>query len=100
MEGLAYTYSLQCSSFLGLPYRILLIYLVKPKKGTTMETIGSSFKGALTVRPYGHRCGRPGQLPGRRRGGGTRAPRAPPGGWGGGGWGGGWGRGGEAPTLR
>ena len=26
--------------FLGLPYRILIIYLVKPKKGTTMETIG------------------------------------------------------------
>ena len=34
------TYSLHCSSFLGLPYRILIIYLVKPKKGTTMETIG------------------------------------------------------------
>ena len=27
------TYSLHCSSFLGLPYRILIIYLVKPKKG-------------------------------------------------------------------
>ena len=35
-----FTYSLHCSSFWGLPYRILLIYLVKPKKGTTMETIG------------------------------------------------------------
>ena len=34
------TYSLHCSSFLGLPYRILIIYLVKPKKGTTMETTG------------------------------------------------------------
>ena len=34
------TYSLHCSSFLGLPYRILVIYLVKPKKGTRMETIG------------------------------------------------------------
>ena len=34
------TYSLHWSSFLGLPYRILIIYLVKPKKGTTMETIG------------------------------------------------------------
>ena len=34
------TYSLHCSSFLGLPYRILIKYLVKPKKGTTMETIG------------------------------------------------------------
>ena len=34
------TYSLHCSSFLGLPYRILIMYLVKPKKGTTMETIG------------------------------------------------------------
>ena len=30
------TYSLHCSSFL----RILNIKLVKPKKGTTMETIG------------------------------------------------------------
>ena len=35
------TYSLHCSSFLGLAYyRILIIYLVKPKKGTTMVTIG------------------------------------------------------------
>ena len=34
-------YSLHCSSFLGLPFRILNIDLVKPKKGTTMETIGS-----------------------------------------------------------
>ena len=34
------TYSLHCSSFLGLPFRILHIELVKPKKGTTMETIG------------------------------------------------------------
>ena len=37
---LDFTYSLHCSSFLGLPYRILIIYLVKPKKGTTMETTG------------------------------------------------------------
>ena len=34
------TYSLHCSSFLGLPFRFLNINLVKPKKGTTMETIG------------------------------------------------------------
>ena len=34
------THSLHCSSFLGLPFRILNIDLVKPKKGTTMETIG------------------------------------------------------------
>ena len=34
------TCSLHCSSFLGLPYRILIICLVKPKKGTTMETVG------------------------------------------------------------
>ena len=33
------TYGLHCSSFLGLPYEILSIYLVKPKKGTTMETM-------------------------------------------------------------
>ena len=36
------TYSLHCSSFLGLPSRFLDIKkLVKPKKGTTMETAGS-----------------------------------------------------------
>ena len=29
-----------CSSFLGLPFRIFNVELVKPKKGTTMETIG------------------------------------------------------------
>ena len=34
------TYSLHCSSFLGLPFRILHLELVKPKKGTTIETIG------------------------------------------------------------
>ena len=38
------TYSLHCSSFLGLPYRILIMYLVKPKKGTAMETIGKILK--------------------------------------------------------
>ena len=37
-----YTYSLHCSSFLGLPCRILIIDLVKPKIGTTMETRGRS----------------------------------------------------------
>ena len=29
------TCSLHCSSFLGLPYRILVIYLVEPKKELT-----------------------------------------------------------------
>ena len=38
--GCGITKGLHCSSILGLPYRILIIYLVKPKKGTTMETIG------------------------------------------------------------
>ena len=38
--GLRLTYSLHCSSFLELPVRILNRKLVKPKKGTTMETIG------------------------------------------------------------
>ena len=38
--GFRSTYSLHCSSFWGLPFRILNIDLVKPKKGTTMETIG------------------------------------------------------------
>ena len=42
LGALALTYSLHCSSFLGLPSRILYIELVKPKKGTTMETTGSS----------------------------------------------------------
>ena len=40
LEGLRVTYSLHCSSFLGLPFRILNVKLVKPKKGNTMETIG------------------------------------------------------------
>ena len=40
---------LHCSSFLGLPYRILIIYLVKPKKGTTMETIGRLWECAAVV---------------------------------------------------
>ena len=39
-----FTYSLHYSSFLGLPYRILNIILVKPKKGTTMETIGKAHR--------------------------------------------------------
>ena len=34
------TCSLHCSYFFGLPFRILDMELVKPKKGTTMETIG------------------------------------------------------------
>ena len=29
--------------FLGLPFRILYIELVKPKRGTTMETIGKDY---------------------------------------------------------
>ena len=41
------TYSLHCSSFLGLPFRILNSKLVKPKKGTTMETIGRSSDSEL-----------------------------------------------------
>ena len=35
-----FTYSLHWSSFLGLPFRFLIIKWVKPKKGTTMETVG------------------------------------------------------------
>ena len=41
------TYSLHCSSFLGLPYRILNIDLLKPKKGTTMETVGKPYTKTL-----------------------------------------------------
>ena len=33
--------------FWGVPYRILNIYLVKPKKGTTMETIGKDYIGII-----------------------------------------------------
>ena len=33
--------------FLGLPFRILNIELVKPKKGTTMETMGKKSKPVL-----------------------------------------------------
>ena len=39
-DGVHSTCSLHCSSFLGLPFGILNIELVKPTKGTTMETIG------------------------------------------------------------
>ena len=38
--GSGFTYGLHCSSFLGLPFRILNVKMVKPRKGTTMETIG------------------------------------------------------------
>ena len=40
-DKLTCTYSLHCSFCLGLPFRILDPKLVKPKKGTTMETIGA-----------------------------------------------------------
>ena len=43
LEAWQITYSLHCSSFLGLPFRILNIDLAKPKKGTTMETIGRAW---------------------------------------------------------
>ena len=39
------TYSLHRSSFWGSPCRMLNIQLVKPKEGTTMETIGISVDG-------------------------------------------------------
>ena len=47
-------WSLHCSSFLGLPYRILIIYLLQPKKGTTMETIGTMepLGSSVTCQPY------------------------------------------------
>ena len=41
-DRLSSTYSLHCSSSLGLPFRILYTKLVKPKNGTRMETIGST----------------------------------------------------------
>ena len=34
------TYRLHCSSFVGLPFKILNIRVVKPQKGATTETIG------------------------------------------------------------
>ena len=33
-------YSILCTSFSGLPYRILIIKLLGPKEGTTLETVG------------------------------------------------------------
>ena len=49
------TYSLHCSSFLGPPLRIriLNIELVKPKKATTMETIGRSILRVWRVQELG-----------------------------------------------
>ena len=38
-----FTCRLHCSSFLGYLIGNLIIYLVKPKKGTTMETIGRAY---------------------------------------------------------
>ena len=40
VHSLRVAWSLHCSSFLGLPFRIHNIELVKPRKGTTMETLG------------------------------------------------------------
>ena len=53
--------SLHCSSVLGLPYRILIIYLVKPKKGTTMETIGGSYANEPTTKLGAGSCPGPRQ---------------------------------------
>ena len=44
------TYSLHCSSFLGLPFRILNLKWVRPKKGTTIETIGMIETGTRSAR--------------------------------------------------
>ena len=57
------TYSLHCSSFLGLPYRILIIFLVKPKKGTAMETIGKPQNERLRVEILRHRHHKPNPKP-------------------------------------
>ena len=43
------TSRLHCRSFLGLPQRILNVDSVKPKKGTTMETIG---RCNVQAKPY------------------------------------------------
>ena len=40
-DMLTNTYSLHCSSFLGLPFWILNTKLIKTKKGTTTETISN-----------------------------------------------------------
>ena len=37
-------------AFLGLPFMILYIEFVKPKKGTTMETIGKPPNPGMTPR--------------------------------------------------
>ena len=45
-SGSESTYSLHCSPLLGVTfYRILSIELVKPKQGTTMETLGRVCQG-------------------------------------------------------
>ena len=54
-----HTYSLHCSSFLGLPCRILNIELVKPEKGTTMETIGKPCKPDQPLRMNPYATGKP-----------------------------------------
>ena len=50
LSGLGFTYSLHGSSFLGQPFRILNVDLVRPK-GTTMETIGRA-SGAWGLEVY------------------------------------------------
>ena len=53
--GLGFTYSLHCSSFLGLPFRILNVKLVKPKKGTTREPTGRALEDLAEQAPN-HAC--------------------------------------------
>ena len=48
--SLRHTYSLHGSSSLGLPFEILKIDLVKPKKGSTMETRGKLSFGLQGLR--------------------------------------------------
>ena len=56
--------SLHCSSFLGLPYRILTIKLARSKKGTTMETTGRTLPTSiLRVRIRGYTSPRLNQAP-------------------------------------
>ena len=45
-QASGFTYSLHCSSFLGLPFRIPNLELVKPKT-PTMETIGRGLVALL-----------------------------------------------------
>ena len=64
------TYSLHCSSFWGLPFRLLNTKMVKPQKGTTMETVGKPEVQSSSSQAPGHDNSLAGQSQARLGGGG------------------------------